>query len=124
MWNYLSFPLLLTRSGVEAEEISPWRSNGEELRRIEATFPESFDTHSRRQRFYLGAGGLLVRHDYVAEVVGGWARAAHICADHVEANGLVFPTRRWVRPIGTRNRPLPIPTMVWIQLADLRVDTE
>jgi hypothetical protein len=124
MWNYLSFPLILTRPGVEVEEISPWRSNGEELRRIEVTFPEGFDTHSRRQRFYLDAGGLLVRHDYVAEVVGGWARAAHLCADHVEAGGLVFPTRRWVRPIGPRNRPLAVPTMVWIQLADLWVDTE
>jgi hypothetical protein len=124
MWNYLSFPLLLTRPGVETREISPWRSNGEELRRIEATFPESLDTHSRRQRFYLDAGGLLVRHDYVAEVVGRWARAAHLSADHVEAGGLVFPTRRWVRPIGPGNRPLPLPTMVWIQLTDLRVDTE
>ena len=124
MWNYLSFPRLLVQPGVEITELEPWRSGEAELRRIEVKFPESLDTHSRRQRFYLDAGGLLVRHDYVAEVVGGWARAAHLCADHVEAAGLVFPTRRWVRPIGPRNRPLPLPTMVWIRLADLRVDTE
>jgi hypothetical protein len=123
MWNYLSFPLLLARPGVEVEEISPWRSNGGELRRLEAEFPHGLDTHSRHQRFYFDAGGRLVRHDYVAEVVGRWANAAHLCADHVESGGLVFPTRRWVRPIGPRNRPLPFPTMVWIRLADLQVET-
>jgi hypothetical protein len=123
MWNYLSFPLLLTRPDVEVREIAPWRSKGEELRRLEAEFPADFDTHSRRQSFYFDAGGRLVRHDYVAEVVGRWARAAHLCADHVEAGGVVFPTRRWVRPIGPGNRPLPFPTMVWIRLADLQIET-
>jgi hypothetical protein len=123
MWNYLSFPLLLTRPGLEISEISPWRSGGEQLRRLEVDFPETLDTHSRRQTFYLDRRGRLRRHDYVADVVGGWAKAAHLCEDHVEAGGLVFPTRRWVRPIGPRNRPLPFPTMVWIRLADLRVET-
>ncbi len=123
MWNYLSFPLLLTRPGVVVRELGPWRSGGEELRRLEVDFPEGIDTHSRRQTFHLGADGLLRRHDYVADVVGGWAKAAHRCADHVEAGGLTFPTRRWVRPIGPGNRPLPFPTMVWIQLTDLQVET-
>jgi hypothetical protein len=123
MWNYLSFPQLLLHPGVEAREISPWRSDGEALRRLEVDFPEGLDTHSPRQTFYVGADGLVRRHDYVADVVGRWARAAHLCADHVEADGLVFPTRRWVRPIGPRNRPLPLPTMVWIRITDLRVET-
>jgi hypothetical protein len=123
MWNYLSFPLLLTRPGVEVVELPSWRSDGEDLRRLRVDFPEDVDTHSRRQTFYFDSGGLLRRHDYVAEVVGRWAKAAHMCADHVEADGLVFPSRRWVRPIGARNRPLPMPTMVWIELTDLRVET-
>jgi hypothetical protein len=123
MWNYTSFPILLTREDVEVTEVAPWRSRGELLRRLEVSFPEGLDTHSRRQTFYLDARGLLRRHDYVAEVVGGWAKAAHLCADHLAADGLVFATRRWVRPIGPRNRPLPFPTMVWIRLADLRVET-
>jgi hypothetical protein len=121
MWNYLSFPLLLTRPEVDVTELSSWVSNGQELRRLRVNFPEDLDTHSRRQTFYVDSGGLLRRHDYVAEVVGRWAKAAHLCADHVEADGLVFPSRRWVRPIGPRNRPLPMPTMVWIELTDLRV---
>ncbi len=119
MWNYLSFPLLLTRPDVTVREIEPWRG----LRRLEADFERGLDTHSARQAFYFDSGGLLVRHDYVADVVGRWARAAHLCADHVTADGLVFPARRWVRPIGPGNRPAPVPTMVWIELADLRIET-
>ena len=123
MWNYLSFPLLLTRPGIEVTELPPWHSNGQVLRRLRAEFPEDIDTHSRQQTFYLDSAGLLRRHDYLAEVIGGWAKAAHLCADHVGADGLVFPSRRWVRPIGLRDRPLPFPTMVWIELTDVRVET-
>ena len=74
------------------------------------------------QTFYFDARGLLRRHDYVAEVVGGWAKAAHYCDDHAQAGGLVFPTRRWVRPIRPGNRSLPFPTLVWLELSDLQVE--
>jgi hypothetical protein len=124
MWNYLTTPLLLTRDDVLVSEGGEWEEAGETWQRLEATFPTSISTHSRRQTFYFDAQRLLRRHDYVAEVVGRWARAAHYCADHVRAGGLVFPTRRWVRPIRPGNRSLPFPTMVWIELADLRVTTE
>ena len=121
MWNYLNTPYLLTREGVETREGEEWRQRGERWRRVEATFPEGFDTHSREQTFYFDHRGLLRRHDYVAEPVGGWAHAAHHCADHVESGGLTFPTRRWVRPIGPGNRSMPFPTMVWIDLGEIRV---
>jgi len=123
MWNYLNTPYLLTRDGVEAEEGEPWSQDGETWRRLEVAFPPGLDTHSSRQSFYFDYRGLLRRHDYVAEVVGGWAHGAHYCADHVEAGGLVFPTRRWVRPIGPRNRSLPFPTMVWLELSEVEVET-
>ena len=47
---------------------------------------------------------------------------AHMCADHVEVGGLVFPTRRWVRPVGPGNRPLPGPTLVSLQLSEIEVE--
>jgi len=124
MWNYMSTPYLLTRGGLELSEGGDWEEGGERWRRLEVTFPEGFDTHSRRQTFYFDARGLLRRHDYVAEVVGGWARAAHYCADHGQAGGIVFPTRRWVRPIGLGNRSLPFPTLVSLTLSELHVQTE
>jgi hypothetical protein len=121
MWNYLTTPLLLTREDVEVTEGEPWRADGETWRRLEARFPDELDTHSRAQTFYFDADRMLRRHDYVAEVVGGRARAAHMCADHVESDGLVFPTRRWVRPIGRRDRALRFPTLVSLDLSRIEV---
>ncbi|EUA10105.1 hypothetical protein I546_3956 [Mycobacterium kansasii 732] len=57
-------------------------------------------------------------------MVGYWARAAHYCTEPAHAGGLVFQTRRRVYPIGPGNRSLPGPTLVSMQLSDLRVDTE
>jgi hypothetical protein len=124
MWNYLTMPLLLTREGVEVSEGDAWEEEGESWRRLEASFPETVETHSRRQTLYFDAQGLLRRHDYVAEVVGRWARAAHYCVDHAQAGGLVFATRRWVRPIRPGNQSLPFPTMVSLALSELQVEGE
>jgi len=57
-------------------------------------------------------------------VIGRWARSAHYCADHVQAGGLLFPTRRRVLLIGPGNRSLPFPATVSLQLTDLRIETE
>jgi hypothetical protein len=122
MWNYLTTPYLLASDGVEVSEAGTWDERGEKWRRLAVRFPEGIVTHSTDQTFYFDAHGRLRRHDYVADVIGGWAKVAHYCADHVQAGGLVFPTRRWVRPIRPGNRSLPFPTMVWIQLADLHVE--
>jgi hypothetical protein len=123
MWNYLTTPLLLTRQGVEVSEGEDWTEEGETWRRLEVRFSRDLDTHSEGQSFYWDARGVLRRHDYVAEPVGRWARVAHHCDEHVRAGGLVFPTRRWVRPVGIRNRSLPFPTMVWIELSELHVES-
>ena len=70
----------------------------ERWRRLEVTFPPGLDTHRREQSFYFDERRFLRRHDYIAEVIGGWAHGGHLCAEHVEAGGLVFPTRRRVKP--------------------------
>ena len=121
-WNYLNAPYLLAREDVRVAEIEPWEERGETWRRLEAHFPPDLDTHSEHQLFYFDSGLRLRRHDYVAEVVGRWAHAAHMCADHVESGGLLFPTRRWVRPIGPGNRPLPGPTLVALELLEIAVE--
>ncbi|BBX73553.1 hypothetical protein H7H78_16740 [Mycobacterium shinjukuense] len=123
MWNYLTMPFLLTREGVEVTEGATWQEAGETWRRLNVRFPPALDTHSPEQTFYFDSAGHLRRHDYVAEVIGHWARAAHYCTDPDHAGGLMFPTRRWVRPIGPGNRSLPFPTLVSIRLGELRVKT-
>ena len=74
------------------------------------------------QVFYYDRDARLRRHDYAPEVIGGWARAAHMCADHVEAGGLLFPTSRRVVPRGPGNRPLPFPTLVSLHLSEIEVE--
>lgn len=120
-WNYLNAPYLLTREGVRVREVEPWREGQETWRRLEAEFPADIDTHCARQTFYYDRELRLRRHDYTAEVVGRWAHAAHMCADHVEVGGLLFPTRRRVLPRGPGNRPLPFPTLVALQLSEIEV---
>jgi hypothetical protein len=120
-WNYVTAPFLLAEPGVEATEIEPWREGHEAWRRLTVRFPPEIHTHSRDQVFYYDAELRLRRHDYRADVVGRWAHAAHMCADHVDVGGLLFPTRRWVRPIGPRNRALPGPTLVSLRLSELEI---
>jgi hypothetical protein len=121
MWNYLVTPYLLTRDGMAVREGEPWTEGGETWRRLEVDFPPDLDTHSPHQTFYIDGGGLIRRHDYTAEVIGRWARAAHYCTHHREFDGLVFPTRRRVLPRGIGGRALPGPTLVWIELDRVEV---
>lgn len=49
-------------------------------------------------------------------VVGGWARAAHLCDEYRDFGGFKAPTRRRVRPLLFGDRPLPGPTLVEIEI--------
>ena len=69
---------------------------GRRLRGVEVRLPPELHTHSRTQTFYFGDDGLLRRHDYVAEVVGTWARGAHLWDDFVSVGGLPVARRRRV----------------------------
>jgi hypothetical protein len=82
-------------------------------------FPAGYDTHGHRQSFFFDPDGLLVRHDYVAEIVGFWARGCHYSSEYVEADGLPFATRRHVvaRMAG---RPTPF-TVLEARLGGFRV---
>ncbi|MGW0995678.1 hypothetical protein ACWD5V_20710 [Streptomyces sp. NPDC002523] len=118
MWNYLTAPYLLTRPDVVVEELDPREENGEIWRRLRATFPDTIATHAKEQVFHYDAAGLLRRHDYAAEVLGG-TPAAHLCEKHETASGLVFPTHRYVLPIDMDGRVLPEPVLVAIDLTEI-----
>ena len=118
MWTYLTTPFLFTMDGVATEELQPWHENGETWRRLKATFPPGIATHSTVQIFYVGSDGLLTRHDYDAEVLGG-SPAAHYVHEYQEISGILVPTRRKVlgrRPDGT---PAPEPLIVTIELSEV-----
>jgi hypothetical protein len=79
---------------------------GEPLDAVTVEHPSSLHTHCRRQTFYFDGHGLLRRHDYVAELIGAWAHAAHFWEDYEEANGLLVARRRHVL-VRLGGKPLP-----------------
>lgn len=87
--TYLSIPFRLPEW---ATRIEPWDGG----LRVAARFPASFHTHSENQAFYFGADGLLVRHDYVADVVSRVARGAHFTDQYTRMHGLPIAGRRIV----------------------------
>jgi hypothetical protein len=72
------------------------RSGGRTLSGFAVELPAALHTHSRRQTFFFDEEGLLRRHDYVADIVGWWARGAHRWDDFVEVGGLLVARRRHV----------------------------
>jgi hypothetical protein len=119
-WNYLIAPFLLTWPGVVITELEPLKSGTSSLHRLQVTFPEDIPTHCRQQVFYFDERYLLQRLDYTAEVVGGWAHAAHFCEDYRTFEGIQAPMRRRVLPLFFGNSPLPGPTLVAIEVHDLK----
>lgn len=117
IWNYLTFPYVLTHAGVETREGGEWvEGPGERWARLDATFPEGFPTHSREQSFYFDGEGRLRRLDYTAEVFGGWAKAAHLCLAHDAGDGIPVPVRRRVTPRAGNGRPRRLPVLVTLEL--------
>jgi hypothetical protein len=76
-------------------------------RALTVTFPRTVHTHSEVQTVYFAEDGLIVRHDYVAEIISRLAHGAHLWLDYVEVNGFPIAThRRVLTRIGSR--PLPL----------------
>jgi hypothetical protein len=80
---------------------------GRRLRGVRVALPPSLHTHCRTQTFFFGDDGLLLRHDYVADIIGSWARGAHLWEDFTEVGGLAVARRRRVLVrIGARTLPV------------------
>jgi hypothetical protein len=65
-------------------------------RALTVAFPPTVHTHCSVQTVYFDESGLIVRHDYVAEIVGVWARGAHLWRDYVTVDGFPIATHRRV----------------------------
>jgi hypothetical protein len=72
------------------------RSAGRALAGVEVELPSELHTHCRRQAFFFDDEGLLRRHDYVADIIGWWARGAHRWEDFVDVGGIPVARRRHV----------------------------
>jgi hypothetical protein len=99
MTHYHAVPFTLADAAIRAW--NPAR------RALTVRFAPAVHTHCPVQTFYFDETGLILRHDYVADIVGGWARGAHFWRDVQDVGG--FPValhRRVVARLGTIPTPL------------------
>lgn len=121
-WNYFCGPFLFLRDGFTFEQRPALDTPAGECARVRVTFPVDVPTHSRVQDFYFDTQHRLVRMDYTADVVGGWAHAAHTCTAFETFDGLLFATRRIVKPLLVGDVPFPFPTLVALRFDDIVPD--
>jgi hypothetical protein len=89
---------------------------------LDVELPAELHTHSRRQQFYFDRQGLLVRHDYQAEIVGFWERAAHYWNQQARFNGFPILARRHVF---ARAGAIPLPvTALHASFVDAQVEID
>jgi hypothetical protein len=114
-WNYFTLPALLMREDIAWSELRPGL--------LQARFPESIPTHSRVQQFRFDLEtGLLIQHDYTAEIISPLAMASNVVVKHSKnSDGLVYPSERRVTPRGLAGEPLPLPVLIHLKLHDYRL---
>ena len=113
-WNYFTLPVLLMREDIIWKEIQPgW---------LEATFPENIPTHNKVQRFRFDLEtGLLLQHDYTADIITKLATAANVVLEHKQGNGFVYTSRRLVTPRSPSGKALPGPALIDITVHNFNV---
>jgi hypothetical protein len=122
LWTYLTQPFLYAYPGFVTDEIEPWEENGETWRRLRVIFPDNIASHAREQITYFGTDGLMRRHDYAVDVLGG-ATGAHYIHDYHQVSGIMVPHRRRVYPRGVDNQRVPEPVLVSIDIAHIGLRT-
>ena len=118
LWGYLTTPFLYTYAGFEAHEIEPWHENGERWRVLKVTFPDGYAAHTRTQYSYFGEDGLLRRHLYTVDVLGG-AQGANYAFEYRTVNDLKIATRRRVLAYDVDRKKVPEPVLVSIDLGEV-----
>lgn len=118
LWTYLTVPFLYTRPGFHTEELSDWHENGETWRRLKVTFPDAIASHSREQVSYFGEDGLLRRHDYTVDVMGG-ARGANYASGYRKVRGVMVPMSRRVHAYDDAMQKIDEPLLVSIDFRSI-----
>lgn len=120
LWTYLTVPFLYTRPGFATEEIAPVESDGETWRRLHVTFPDHIKTHTRRQISCFGPDGLLRRHDFTIDVLGG-ATGLLYATGHRDVDGITIPTTRRGYAWHDDYQLVPDPLLVAIDMGDITI---
>ena len=118
LWTYLNTPFLYTQARFSKQEIDAIEVQGETWRRLRVIFPDDVKSHTREQIFCFGPDGLLRRHDYSVDVLGG-ATGLNYASDYREVDGLMFPTTRRVYAYEGDYQLVPEPLLVSVDISQI-----
>ncbi len=118
LWTYLNTPFLYTRPGFVDEEIAPVEVDGEIWRRLRVTFPDDVKSHTRTQISCFGPDGLLRRHDYTVDILGG-ATGLNYASEYRIVGGIVIPTKRRIYAYEGDYQPVWDPLLVGIDMGEI-----
>jgi hypothetical protein len=120
LWTYLNMPFLYTWPGFVTEEIAPIQVGGETWRRLAATFPYHVKTHTRRQISCFGPDGLLRRHDFTIDILGG-APSLLYATDYRDVGGIIIPATRRGYAYQGDYQLVPEPLLVAIDMGEITI---
>jgi hypothetical protein len=120
LWTYLNTPFLYTYGGFTTEEIPSIQVDGETWRRLRVIFPESVKSHTREQISCFGPDGLLRRHDYTVDILGG-ATGLNYASDYRDVDGIIVPTKRRVYAYEGDYQLVKEPLLVKIDMGEIKL---
>jgi hypothetical protein len=118
LWTYLNTPFLYTHGGFISEEIPSIQVDDETWRRLKVTFPDNVKSHTREQISCFGPDGLLRRHDYTVDILGG-ATGLNYASDYRDVDGIIVPTKRRVYAYEGDYQLVKEPLLVAIDMAEI-----
>ncbi len=108
-WNYFTLPKLLLNDKIE------WIEKSEGV--LQAVFPENIPTHSQKQEFIFDtASGLLLQHNYTADIISKLAKAANVVTEHQKTAQWTYPSARRVTPRTPKGKALNNPILIDIRV--------
>ncbi|HTU06766.1 MAG TPA: hypothetical protein VMG13_14535, partial [Trebonia sp.] len=84
------------------------------------TFPDHIKTHSRQQIFCFGPDGLLRRHDFTIDILGGVPTQLH-AAGYRDVDGIVIPATRRAYAWDGDHELVQEPPLVAIDMGEITV---
>jgi hypothetical protein len=118
LWTYLNTPFLYTQPGFVTEEIASIHVDGETWRRLKVTFPDRVKSHTREQISCFGPDGLLRRHDYTVDILGG-ATGLNYASEYRDVDGIIVPTKRRIYAYEGDYQVVTEPLLVAIDMGEI-----
>jgi hypothetical protein len=118
LWTYFTIPFLYTYPGFIMEELAPWEENREVWRPLKVTFPDSVPSHTREQISYFGKDGLLRRHEFTIDILGG-APGLLYPSNYQGFDGIMVPVKRLGYAYDAEKRRVPVPVLAAIEVSEV-----